>query len=66
MAIGDPTVGGLANLSPAERFHWLTSPRSTAIQTSAVHSGFGGDPAAALGRLISSLVHVDTPEPDSG
>lgn len=40
----------------AERFHWLTSPRSTIVQTSAVHSGVSDDPAAELEHLVATLV----------
>lgn len=36
---GDPTAGPIARLSQRERFHWLTSPRSTIIQPSPVHTG---------------------------
>jgi hypothetical protein len=53
---GDPAAGPIAALPPSERFHWLVAPRSTAIQTSAVHSGISDDPAAALERLYDKLV----------
>lgn len=39
-----------------QRFRWLTSPRSTVVQTSAAHSGFTEDPAAELARLLGALV----------
>jgi hypothetical protein len=32
---GDPAGGPIAELPPAERFHWLAAPRSTIIQTDA-------------------------------
>ncbi len=35
---------------------WLVSPRSTVIQTSAVHSGLCADPADALDRLMERVV----------
>ena len=38
-ASGDPSGGPIAKLSQRERFHWLTSPRSTIIQPSPVHTG---------------------------
>jgi hypothetical protein len=53
---GDAAAGPIAALSPSERFHWLVSPRSTAIQISPVHGGVTDDPAAALRRLFATLV----------
>ena len=55
---GEAAGGPIAALPPSERFHWLVAPRSTSIQTSAVHSGVADDPAAALARLYESLVAV--------
>ncbi len=40
----------------AERFHWLTAPKSTIVQTSPVHSGLTDDPAAELDHLLERLV----------
>jgi hypothetical protein len=53
---GRPEGGPLADLPPAERFHWLTSPRSTMIQTSPAHVGRTADPAAELERLLDAYV----------
>lgn len=53
---GDPAAGPIAALPPSERFHWLVSPRSAAIQISPVHGGVTEDPAAALRRLFATLV----------
>ena len=53
---GGPDGGYIGLLSQAERFHWLVAPRSTIIQTSAVHSGLCTDPVAALDRLLTTLV----------
>jgi hypothetical protein len=39
-----------------ERFRWLTSPRSTAVQPGPVHSGLTTDPARELDRLFARLV----------
>ncbi|WP_345714223.1 DUF3037 domain-containing protein, partial [Kineococcus glutinatus] len=39
-----------------QRFRWLTAPRSTVLQTSAVHCGLTRDPAAELHRLFGALV----------
>jgi len=53
---GGPGAGPLGELSPTERFHWLTSPRSTVVQTSPVHAGLCEDPEAALERLVDTVV----------
>ena len=50
--------GPIGQLSLADRFHWLTSPRSTIIQISPVHSGLCTDPAAALERLMQTTVQL--------
>jgi hypothetical protein len=55
---GDPRSGAIASLSPSERFHWLTSPKSTMVQTSPVHPGLADDPRAALDDLMHRLVEV--------
>jgi hypothetical protein len=55
--------GPLADLPPAERFHWLVAPRSTVIQTSPAHAGQTADLAAELDRLFDAYVHP--PRPDS-
>ncbi len=36
---GDPEGGPIAKLQQSERFHWLTAPRSTILQTSPVRTG---------------------------
>ena len=56
IAAGDPEAGPIAVLSQSERFHWLTSPRSTVIQTSEVHVGRCSDPSLALEDLLARLV----------
>jgi hypothetical protein len=56
ISAGDPTGGPVAALPPPERFHWLTAPRSTMIQTSPVHVGRSEEPARALEQLIAELV----------
>lgn len=53
---GGPDSGPIGRLSPAERFHWLTSPCSTIIQPSPVHSGLCLDPAATLDHLFERAV----------
>ncbi|HEU5438381.1 MAG TPA: DUF3037 domain-containing protein [Ktedonobacterales bacterium] len=56
IAVGDPQAGPIARMAQAERFHWLTAPRSTMVQVSEVHSGLCDDPAAALDHLFTVLV----------
>jgi hypothetical protein len=58
---GQPDGGPLAALPPTERFHWLTAPRSTVIQTSAVHVGQTVDPAAEVERLLERFVRRPAP-----
>src|SRR3712207_43437 len=48
IAAGEAEGGPIAALPQPERFHWLTAPRSTIIQTSPVHTGACVDPQAAL------------------
>jgi hypothetical protein len=53
---GGAAAGQIGGLSKRERFDWLVAPRSTMIQTSAVHSGRGGDMAATLEHLLDKMV----------
>jgi hypothetical protein len=56
---GDATAGAIALLSQRERFHWLIAPRSTMIQTSAVHTGICTEQDGMGGvtdRLFEQLV----------
>ena len=46
----------IGQLSQAERFHWLVTPRSTTIQISPVHTGLCTNPVTALENLVRSLV----------
>jgi DUF3037 family protein len=55
---GDPAAGPIARLSPSERFHWLSTPRSTIVQPAAPHAGLCDDPAASLERLFASAVSI--------
>ena len=40
---GDSTAGPIARMSQSERFHWLTTPRSTVIQTSPIRTGLSSN-----------------------
>jgi hypothetical protein len=58
MCRGGPAAGAIGQLTPRERFRWLTSPRSTVIQFSAAHTGRCEDPEALLARLMETMVRV--------
>jgi hypothetical protein len=53
---GMDTAGPIAHLSLSERFHWLTTHRSTAIQSSVLHSGTCVSPEQTLHVLFKSIV----------
>ncbi|HEX8658138.1 MAG TPA: DUF3037 domain-containing protein [Hymenobacter sp.] len=53
---GRATGGTIGQLSPAERFRWLTATRSTIVQTSPVHPGLCIDAAHTLDHLHAQLV----------
>lgn len=53
---GRQEAGQLGAMSQSERFHWLTSPRSTIIQVSPVHEGISDDPQVALDHLFKTMV----------
>lgn len=54
---GSEDSGPIGKMTLGERFRWLTAPRSTVVQTSAVHTGFTTDPEATLERLLAQLVN---------
>jgi hypothetical protein len=56
VAAGASDGGPIAALEPSERFHWLTAPASTIVQSSAVHTGLTSDPAGELEHLFERLV----------
>jgi len=56
VAAGEAGAGPIAALSPSERFHWLSAPRSTIVQPSAAHAGLCDEPEAALDRLFRATV----------
>jgi len=65
VAAGGERAGPIGKLSPSERFHWLTSPRSTVVQVGEVHSGLSDDPARSLDELFDRLAahHDDIGRP---
>jgi hypothetical protein len=56
VATGGRQAGPIGELTQAERFHWLVSPRSTMIQVSPVHCMLSTDPAATLDHLLRVMV----------
>ena len=55
---GGADAGPIGQLPQRERFHWLTAPRSTMIQTSPTHTGRCPDPQAAIEHLLDSMVRT--------
>ena len=53
---GGEQSGPIGQLTQRERFHWLTAPRSTIIQTSPVHTGHTTNPVSVLEHLLESSV----------
>jgi hypothetical protein len=53
---GDAAGGRIAAMDRANRFRWLTSARSTIIQSSAVHPGLCSDPGKVLADLFDKYV----------
>jgi hypothetical protein len=53
---GAPDGGAMGVLTPSERFHWLTTPRSCVVQTSDVHGGRTRDAVGTLDHLFDTEV----------
>ena len=58
---GGPDAGPIGRLSQRERFHWLTAPRSTIIQTSRVHTGRCTSPDDVIEHLLNVMVRPVRP-----
>ena len=58
---GGPAAGALGSLSARERFHWLVAPRSSSLQTSAVHTGRCEAPGRMLNELMRKMVRRPAP-----
>ncbi|HVE53520.1 MAG TPA: DUF3037 domain-containing protein, partial [Ramlibacter sp.] len=56
-----PDAGPIGALGLRARFDWLTYPRSTIVQTSAVHSGRCVDLEEAMERLLQRMVRRPVP-----
>ena len=63
---GGPQAGPIGALGLRARFDWLTAPRSTIVQTSAVHTGRGSDLEAAMERLLERMVRRPGPRKQAG
>jgi len=55
---GDPAAGPIAKLAQRERFHWLSSPRSTIIQPSPVHTGICEHMDGVIDRLAAQVLGI--------
>ncbi|WP_207426215.1 DUF3037 domain-containing protein [Pedobacter sp. SYSU D00535] len=53
---GGREAGPIGELSPPERFRWLTAARSTVVQASKVHPGLCAAPEQKLQQLFQQLV----------
>lgn len=53
---GGALAGPIGSMDERERWRWLTSPRSTILQTSPAHGGIADDLEAVIERLLASLV----------
>lgn len=56
IAAGTATTAPFDAMSQSERFHWLTTPRSTIVQPGPMHAGTTDDPAATFDHLFGVLV----------
>jgi hypothetical protein len=64
---GGAQAGPIGRLPIGERFHWLTAPRSTIIQTSPVHTGTCANPGEVLEHLLETMVRqLSSTNRDSG
>ena len=56
VAAGTATAAPFDAMSQSERFHWLTTPRSTVVQPGPIHGGTTDDPPATFEHLFGVLV----------
>jgi len=56
IAEGREEAGEIALLSPPERFHWLSAPRSDVLQPGHLEYGMADDPARLLDTLFRNRV----------
>ena len=63
VCIGGDGAGAIGRMALRERFHWLVAPRSTMIQTSAVHTGRCSDLESSIESVLDRLVRPLRPPP---
>ena len=56
IAAGNAGTAPFDGMSQSERFHWLTTPRSTVVQPGPIHGGTSEDPQATFDHLFGVLV----------
>jgi hypothetical protein len=56
IAAGTVIAAPFDAMSQSERFHWLTTPRSTVVQPGPIHGGTSDDPEATFEHLFGVLV----------
>ena len=56
VAAGTAEAAPFHTMSQSERFHWLTTPRSTVVQPGPIHGGTTDDPEATFEHLFGVLV----------
>ncbi len=56
IAAGTAGTAPFGAMSQSERFHWLTTPRSTVVQPGPIHGGTTDDPQATFDHLFGVLV----------
>jgi hypothetical protein len=56
IAAATAATGPFDTMSQSERFHWLTTPRSTVVQPGPIHGGTSDDPQATFDHLFGVLV----------
>ena len=56
IAAGSARTVPFAEMSRSERFHWLTTPRSTIVQPGPLHAGTTDEPEATFDHLFATLV----------
>jgi hypothetical protein len=57
LAEGRVTSGPFGAMTQSERFHWLTTPRSTLVQPGPLHVGTTDDPAATFEHVYGIMVN---------
>jgi len=62
---GGAGSGPIGKLSQRERFHWLTAPRSTIIQTSRAHTGRCTEHLNVIEHLLNVMVRPQPTPPSS-